>query len=202
MADLLTTSDAILSPCQKHRYKLTRTWGLEPALPFVMLNPSTADASADDPTIRRCSRFARDRGYGGIIVVNLFSFRATSPSDMRAELYPNDAFADAYLNEVLRCSARAGVPVVAAWGANGSHQNRDKMVMSFARLAGCDMICLGTTKDGHPRHPLYVKADQPFKPFPAQGIEAGTAETGTGSVHESPVAESDAPQTSEDNHGQ
>lgn len=166
MGDLLTTSDAVLSPCERHRYKLTRTWGLGPALPFVMLNPSTADAAKDDPTIRRCISFARDRGFDGIIVANLFSFRATSPADMRAELHPNGPIADVYLHEILCSAAEEDVPVVAAWGVHGSHLNRDQEVVSYAKATGCRMVCLGATKLGAPRHPLYVKGSQPFEPFP------------------------------------
>ncbi len=161
-------ADATISPCGKYRYRLTRTWSGEHALPFIMLNPSTADASNDDPTIRRCMGFARDRGFGGIIVANLFAFRATSPADMKAEHFPVGAMGDNAITDLMHWAKRAGVPVVAAWGTHGTFRNRAEQVASFARLIGCEIVCLGATKGGHPRHPLYVRSDQPFEPFPAQ----------------------------------
>lgn len=171
MADPLTRADAEISPCGGYRYRLTRFWSGENALPFVMLNPSTADASQDDPTIRRCMGFARDRGFGGIIVANLFAYRATSPADMKAA---GDAIGprnNATLIELLEWAKRAEVPVVAAWGAHGDYMERGHAVAELARLIGCQMVSLGTTKAGHPRHPLYVKADQPFEPFPGSQSE-------------------------------
>lgn len=180
---LLAASGATLSPCGKYRYRLDRFWSGEHALPFIMLNPSTADASQDDPTIRRCMGFARDRGFGGIIVTNLFAYRATSPNDMRAEHFPVGVFNDDYLTGLMNWAARADVPVVAAWGAHGGFRRRDEQVLSLARFIGCRMVCLGTTAAGHPRHPLYVKGDQPFEPFPAQGgvTEGRDGEAGSGS---------------------
>lgn len=173
MSDLLTRSDATISPCGKYRYRLTRTWSGEHALPFIMLNPSTADANNDDPTIRRCMGFARDRGYGGIIVANLFAYRATSPADMKAEPFPVGTMNDETITTLMRWAYRADVPVIAAWGAHGSFRRRDEQVISFARLIGCDLMCLGTTAAGHPRHPLYVRSDQPFVPFAdAQSTQA------------------------------
>lgn len=168
-------ADAIISPCSKYRYSLTRFWSGEHALPFIMLNPSTADASKDDPTIRRCMGFARSRGFGGIIVANLFAFRATSPADMKAALHPVGPFNDQHLTDLMKWAGRAGVPVVAAWGAHGSHQGRAGQVLSLARLIGCRMVCLGTTQAGDPRHPLYVKGDQPFVDYCA--AVGGHAET-------------------------
>src|SRR5437868_12651695 len=74
---------AVISPCGKFRYRLTRQWGEGAALPFVMLNPSTADAEQDDPTIRKCVGFAKRMGYDGIEVVNLYAYRATKPTQDR-----------------------------------------------------------------------------------------------------------------------
>lgn len=166
--DLLTTADALISPCGKYRYRLERFWSGDHALPFIMLNPSTADASNDDPTIRRCMGFARDRGFGGIIVANLFAYRATSPADMKAAIDPIGPGNDTATTALMKWAARAGVPIVAAWGAHGPFRRRDVQVVSLANLIGSRLVSLGTTKDGHPRHPLYVRSDQPFEPFPAQ----------------------------------
>lgn len=169
MADLFgqaVVSDAVISPCGRYRYMLSRTWdtGAHP-LPIIMLNPSTADASIDDPTIRRCMAFARRDGFGGILVANLFAFRSPSPEAMKDEPDPYGPEGSTYIESVLHNAAEHHVPVLAAWGVHGAHLDRAKMVMISALGHGTRMACLGTTKDGHPRHPLYVKGDQPLEPY-------------------------------------
>ncbi len=144
---------AVISDCTKYRYWLERDKGVNP-LVFVMLNPSTADAELDDPTIRRCRRFAADNGYTGIVVVNLYAFRATKPKDLFLATDPIGLYNNRYIDE----AARAG-DVCCAWGANADLA-RAEDVINIIRAAGCNPKCLGTTKDGSPRHPLYVKADQ------------------------------------------
>ena len=80
---------ATISECGLYRYSLTRVWDdVLPMCIFVMLNPSTADADIDDPTIRRCINFAKREGCGSLMVVNLFAYRATSPADMKAAVDP------------------------------------------------------------------------------------------------------------------
>jgi hypothetical protein len=125
-------------------------------LPFIMLNPSTADADVDDPTIRRCMGFARSRNFGGIVVANLFAFRATKPQDMKAAADPVGPANNQCIQEVLAQACIDDVPVLAAWGAHGNYRGRDKQVVAIAERP---FYCLGQTKDGHPRHPLYVRAD-------------------------------------------
>jgi hypothetical protein len=155
-ADLFTRSDAVLSPCGRYRYRLTRTWDDGRPAAFVMLNPSTADADRDDPTVRRCVAFARAWGCAGLVVVNLFAFRATDPYAMReqgaAAVGPEN---DAHIRAaVIECS-----PVVCAWGAHGGFLLRDAAVRELIRRSGLPWgMCLGLTKGGHPRHPLYVPA--------------------------------------------
>lgn len=165
---------AVISDCGRYRYRLTRAWGDGWFLPFIMLNPSTADADIDDPTIRRCMSFGR-RGQphaGGIVVVNLFSFRATDPKVMLAE--PNRVGADneKHIHEVATDAIRARMPIICAWGAGaGNHA-----VFTIGRLnsMGANLVCLGQTKEGHPRHPLCVKGDQPLVPFPSQAVSGRT----------------------------
>ncbi|MFT0140725.1 DUF1643 domain-containing protein [Alcanivoracaceae bacterium MT1] len=152
---------AEISPCGRYRWVLTRNWfSAAGVLPFVMLNPSTADAEKDDPTIRRCISFAEREGFGGIEVVNLYSFRATSPKDMLAADDPIGRETDSWLFRAATLPARR---VVCAWGANAQPER----VRAVADLIGpvADLVCLGTTKAGHPRHPLYVKGDQPLVPW-------------------------------------
>jgi hypothetical protein len=164
MTDLLIVRAAEISPCGKYRYRLERWWGNGPLLPFIMLNPSTADAYIDDPTIRRCMGFARREKYDGIVVGNQYALRATNPSDLWAAVRSSGiraALGDNWraLAEIEDEACRAGVPVVLAWGAIPPSAT----TTSFRRAP---TVCLGKTAGGMPRHPLYVRADQPLEPWP------------------------------------
>jgi hypothetical protein len=145
---------ALITDDGRYRYTLGRRWDEGGrAVTFVMLNPSTADAGTDDPTIRRCIGFARQWGYGALTVLNLFAYRATDP----AELAVAGVLAVGWRNDnFLRGHARIGRPMVAAWGAHRMARDRAAEV---TRTLGIRWQCLGTTKDGSPRHPLYVRAD-------------------------------------------
>lgn len=139
----------------QHRYLLTRSWGPGKRIGWCMLNPSTADAKVDDPTIRRCISFAKSWGFDGIEVVNLFSWRATDPKKVRE--FMTDAVG--HLNGihvqgvVERCQT-----IVAAWGATPWAEPRSVEMLWSLRYWGADVVCVGVTKSGAPRHPLYVKA--------------------------------------------
>ena len=147
-------STAEFSPCRLFRYCLTRRWGDGPTIVFVGLNPSTADEHQLDPTITRCVRRADKLGFGRLVMTNLFAFRATDPTDMqkrhRAGLDvigpDNDA---AILREV-----RAAACTVCAWGNHGTLGGRDRDVLRL--LGGIKLHCLGKSKGGHPKHPLYL----------------------------------------------
>jgi hypothetical protein len=128
-----------------------------------MLNPSTADAETDDPTIRRCISFAKREGAGGIIVANLYAYRATDPASLWAREDPYGPQNDAALIGVAKWAAVAGVPLVCAWGTHGGRNNRPIVLM---QQVGAKLVCLGKTKDGHPRHPLYVRGDKPLEAYP------------------------------------
>lgn len=158
--------DAIISPCGVYRYSLVRQWDQsKPHLPFVMLNPSTADATQDDPTIRRCMSFARREGCGGIVVVNLYALRATDPKRLLEVDDPVGPFNARVIYDAAVVAAEAGVPVICAWGANDITQAAGGALVE-AREAGAKIMCLGKTAAGHPRHPLYVKGDQPLEAYP------------------------------------
>jgi len=157
---------AAISACGQYRYRLTRSWDQERGiLPIVMLNPSTADAEVDDPTIGRCISFARRDGFGGILVVNLFAFRAPAPDDMMAAADPVGPDNDVVLTSIFGTAAQLGIPVLAAWGANGEYNNRADQVGRLALQLGARLVCLGRTAAGHPRHPLYVRSDQAFEGY-------------------------------------
>lgn len=157
---------AILSPCGTWRYELRRTW--RPGrrfVVFVMLNPSTADADADDPTIRRCVDFGQRWNYDGLIVVNLFAFRATQPSAMRAARDPIGPENDLHIARALDAILCDRSDVVCAWGTNGDFMDRDRTVLAAIREAGIVPVALGVTQHGHPRHPLYAKANSSLAPY-------------------------------------
>ena len=155
------TRETILSACRTYRYCLWREWDmLNPTYAvFVGLNPSTADETADDPTIRRCVSYAMSWEYGALCMVNLFAYRATDPEQMKAQADPVGVENDRYL---LQSSKNAGV-IVAAWGVNGAHMGRNVVVNQL--LTG-RLHCLSKTKEGHPGHPLYLKKNLKLIPFP------------------------------------
>jgi hypothetical protein len=125
-----------------------------------MLNPSTADAELDDPTIRRCAGFSLAAGYSGIVVGNLFAWRATKPIELTKASDPIGPENDFHLADIVS----AAPVVVCAWGARGNLYGRNEQVGRIIRAAGKVPHCLRVTKDGHPAHPLYLPAI--LKPIP------------------------------------
>lgn len=155
---IIGTAD--LSTDHVYRWELTRTWDRSKGrVCWVMLNPSTADERDDDATIRRCTGFARSWGYGGIVVRNLYALRSTDPANLWTHPDPVGPSNTTYLN---RCALDE--LVVCAWGAHGARDGRgDHVVLALAAqldLLGRVPHHIGLTKDGQPRHPLYVKATQ------------------------------------------
>lgn len=153
---------ATISDCGNYRYHLGRTWGDGPIMRFIMLNPSTADADIDDPTIRRCISFAKREECGAIAVVNLFAFRATKPADMMVAPDPIGPDNQAHLQSWIGSEPGFTKEIVAAWGANPMAAQRFKEIVEFGLLRTRTWQCLGKTKSGAPRHPLYVKGDAPL----------------------------------------
>ena len=144
---------AIIDETGEYRYQLWRIWDeSKPLAVFIMLNPSTADENEDDPTIRRCMNYARSWGYGGIKVVNLFAYRATNPKELKNVNDPIGPLNNQYIFDAVNTSDM----VIAAWGTHGRLHNRDEKVI---RIFQGKLQYLDLTKGGHPRHPLYLKAD-------------------------------------------
>jgi|SRR5665213_578866 len=154
---------AVLSDDGVYRYRLWRHWGPDELMAWIMLNPSTADASIDDPTIRRCMGFARREGYDGIEVINLFALRATDPKELVG--HPDAEGPDNVeaWREVL-FSHRVGM-IVAGYG-NAAARLPGSRAANRWRSGG--WYCLGSTKAGHPRHPLYVAGGRELVPFRAE----------------------------------
>lgn len=146
------------SPCRGYRYTLWRIWS-NPASPryvnWLLLNPSTADESEDDPTIRRCIGFTRDWGFDGLCVTNLFAFRATDPAVMKAAGDPVGDDNDYWICVCLGVSEL----VIAAWGIDGAFQKRDEAIRVLLSAIQKPLHVLKLNKDGSPLHPLYAKGD-------------------------------------------
>lgn len=159
---------ATISPCGLYRYTLRREFGAGPSfktLVFCMLNPSTADADNDDPTIRRCIGFAKREGYTALEVVNLYAYRATSPADLvRAHNLGADVNGPENERHIFETVKASRGPLICGWGANAHPDEEAKMRFLFKEW-GVDALCLGKTKGGSPRHPLYVRADKPFEAY-------------------------------------
>ena len=153
-------STAVYSDCEKYRYSLTRVWdeGGRKAL-FVMLNPSTATEVQNDPTVERCERRARALGFGAFRVTNIFAWRDTDPRKMRAAAEPVGPEND---SAILDAAAWADV-TVCAWGTHGAHLARGPEVEQLLRGTQARLCHLGLSKEGHPKHPLYIGyATQPM----------------------------------------
>ena len=156
--------NAIFSDCRRYRFTLQRTWNSrKPFVAFVGLNPSTADETNDDPTVRRCIRFAESWGFGGMYMLNAFALRSTDPK----ELYRTDEPTGGFLNDywIKRISSLAAI-TVACWGNHGRHLNRGQAVRSLLFRPHY----LTMTGAGEPGHPLYLP--KTLKPVLWTGREA------------------------------
>ena len=144
------------SPCRQYRYTLWRTWDmfLPTSLMVVGLNPSTADATQDDPTVRRCIDYAKRWGYGALCMTNIFGYRSTDPTHLGRIADPVGPANDAWL---LTCAHAASL-ILVAWGVHGQRHGRAFQVETL--LAPFELRCLGRTREGFPRHPLYVAKHQ------------------------------------------
>jgi hypothetical protein len=155
MPDLFLHHSAVFSPCGRYRYHLSRIWDHNrPPLAWIMLNPSTADEKIDDPTIRRCMGFARREGAGGVEILNLFAWRSTIPKALRSVDDPIGQDNDKWIEETLRSHLR----VVCAWGEFGKYLGRDTTVLNNLRNSATKIMYLGDK----PKHPLYIRHDQPL----------------------------------------
>lgn len=155
------TREAVFDRSGMYRYQLRRRWrDGAGATVFVLLNPSTADDVSDDPTVRRCMGYARGWGSRELRVVNIFAYRATDPADMKRARDPVGPENDAAICDACRRSDR----IVLGWGAHGAHLDRGSAVLTLLRRFR--LHCLGTTRAGAPRHPLYLRGDAPLRAFP------------------------------------
>lgn len=162
---------AMLSPCGRYRFMLGRAWDEEdpaanegplgrwrrPLCAWLMLNPSTADHTVDDPTIRKCVGFAERLGCGGIVVVNLFAWRATDPRDLEVVIRRGGADPVGWRNDRMIELASAVQPLLVGWGKpRPAFRARASQVWGLGLTKSWPMLCVGVNDDGSPRHPLYV----------------------------------------------
>jgi len=168
--DTTLITRAEISQCGEYRYSLTRIWDRSlPVLSWCMLNPSTADACTDDPTVRKCVGFAKRLGYGGIRIVNLFAFRARNPLDLLAAADPSGPENEEVLNDLVHRRS-----VMVGWGASVRRLRIQTPItwlsdvgrMRIAYGPSTCWRCLGFTKSGEPRHPLMLSYDTTTQPWP------------------------------------
>ena len=149
---------AILSDCRKYRYSLSRIWdNSKPYVLVIGLNPSTADENVDDRTVKKCENYAKNWGFGGLKVVNLFAFRATLPVDMMRADNPVGFDNDRYIKELSKDAALT----IVAWGNDGSYLGRDKEVLKLIK----NPMCININKTGQPSHPLFQKKELKSRPY-------------------------------------
>ncbi|GAL83447.1 hypothetical protein MYP_674 [Sporocytophaga myxococcoides] len=149
MKNIYDESGAIISTCKNYRYRLWRIWDKsKPFVMFIMHNPSTADESEDDRTIKRCVNFAKSWGYGGIYVGNIFAYRSTKPEVIKQVIDPIGPDNNKHLTEMLqKCQI-----VIAAWGNHPKTESKPLKGIDIGKF-----YYLSLTKTGNPRHPLYLK---------------------------------------------
>ena len=145
-------SDAKLSSCGQYRYVLNRTWDdTLQTLGVVCLNPSTADAEGDDPTVRKCIALTKHWGYGGFVLVNLFAWRATDKTEIKEVDDPvgpsNDSEIETALADV--------EDVFVAWGNDGVYLGRSSTVREILARLGKNYFCIKQNTNNEPVHPLY-----------------------------------------------
>ena len=144
---------AYFSDDRVYRYVLWRIWDrTKPFVLFIGLNPSTADEVNNDPTVRRCITYAQDWGYGGLCMMNAYALRSTDPRQLKKVEDPIGTDNDCWI----KLMSEHAKMIVAAWGTHAAYMSREGKILD---VISSDIHCLGTTKDGHPKHPLYLRKD-------------------------------------------
>lgn len=151
--------EAGISSCGIYRWWLYRCWAVDkPLIIWIMMNPSTADHTKNDPTISKIMRYSKKWGYGGVLVLNIYAFRSSKPENlpqvMSEAVGPRN---DWWIKTMFRYAARKKIPVVCAWGVR--HQNRGDWVRVAADDAGLQLMCLELALNAEPKHPRFLSED-------------------------------------------
>lgn len=156
---------AEISECGKYRYQLKRQWGSgNNFVLFIAFNPSIADSEIDDPTLTRCINFAKMQNYDGLIMANLFAYRATNPNDLIGD---KDYLIGALNDDWIRRSIKEVDAIVVCWGNDGAYLNRSDEVLEILKeyQEVKQVFCLDKNATGQPKHPLYAKSDKDWVKF-------------------------------------
>lgn len=161
---MIDSRNAVFSPCRTYRYLLYRKLCDQTShtvCTFCMLNPSTADETKNDPTVTRCISYAKRWGFSQLIVTNLFALRSTDPKLLYEHADPIGQENNKYILQ----AAQLSHVFVCAWGVHGALHYRGHNVRALLQSNDIILSCLGTTKDGHPRHPLYLPRHLEYSPW-------------------------------------
>lgn len=159
-------SGASFSRDRKYRYALWRIWDDQlPMINIIGLNPSTADETVNDPTMRRCASFAKEWGYGGFYMTNLFGFRTPYPDQLLKAKDPIGPYNDKWIRKIYKKVDK----VVLGWGAKGDVLSRDEVIFKIVKDKA---YCIDITKHGFPKHPLYIKAGTKLKKYYGRVLQA------------------------------
>lgn len=162
-------SSARYSSCEIYRYTLQRVWDESgPMVSFIGLNPSTATEIENDPTVRRCIGYAHSWGFGGMRMLNAFALRSTDPRGLKQIDDPVGPDNDFWLKKMTKDVSLT----VLCWGVHAELNERHAHIVKLLRKASRDVHCLGVTKAGYPKHPLYLKQSLQAVPF-LDGTAAG-----------------------------
>ncbi len=163
MNDNDVTRDTKICGC--YRYHLERTWdSTGKKCVFIMLNPSKANGVEDDPTIKKCIKYAKLWGYGSLEVVNLFAYRSTDKSKIKNA---GDPIGKENKDYIIKTAKNADL-VVAAWGNDGIYKKQSKKVLELLKKEGIQVHCIELTNKKEPSHPLYLRKN--LKPEPLRLI--------------------------------
>lgn len=155
-----STAGAVFDQARVYRYRLWREWNARrPTLCFVMLNPSTADETVNDNTVRGCMKRAREWGYGRLEVLNLFALCSTNPKRLYVAADPVGPDNDISIQETVAVATKGGGIVICAWGAHGNLRGRGEAVRQMLMFRRVVPMVLAVNADGSPRHPLYIAHD-------------------------------------------
>ena len=145
------------SRCHRYRYYLSHRWSDGEQCVFIGLKHSTATSKEDDATVRKCAAFALRWGYSGFELINLFGLRSRDPSKLARHPKPIGPANNRWIKRILNDDKL----VVACWGNGGALFQREEVIRSM----NCRLHCLGTTKSGQPKHPLYLPLSTPLRAF-------------------------------------